>query len=76
MFAYAAEPPENILQNGDFDLKLDGWHHWTHESATALFQTEGNKAEPIIGKNVAYIKISKAGDAIGHIQTLSTTLHA
>ena len=68
MFAYAAEPPENILQNGDFDLKLDGWHHWTHESAAAIFQTEGNKAEPIIGKNVAYIKISKAGDAIGHIQ--------
>jgi hypothetical protein len=65
---YAAEPPENILKNGDFDLKLAEWHHWTHESAAAIFQTEGNKAEPIIGKNAAYIKINKGGNALGHIQ--------
>ena len=67
-FAHTAKPPENILKNGDFDNKLDGWHHWTHESATAVFQTEGNKAEPIVGKNAAYIKINKAGDDLWHIQ--------
>ena len=65
---YGAKPPENILKNGDFDLSLDGWHHWTHADAAALFQTEGKKAEPIVGKKVAYIKISKAGNALGHIQ--------
>ena len=64
----AEKPPENILKNGDFDLNLQGWHHWTHESANALFQTEGKKAEPIVGKNVAYIKINKVGNALGHIQ--------
>ena len=65
--AYAEKLPENILNNGDFDLKLDGWHHWTHADAAALFQTEGKKAEPIAGKNAAYVKISKAG-ALWHIQ--------
>ncbi|MDE0015436.1 MAG: carbohydrate binding domain-containing protein [Candidatus Poribacteria bacterium] len=65
--AYAEKPPENILKNGDFDLKLEGWHHWTHADAAALFQTEGKKAEPIAGKNAAYIKISKAGE-LWHIQ--------
>ncbi len=66
--AYTAKLPENILNNGDFDLNLEGWHHWTHESATALFQTEGKKAEPVVGKKVAYVKISKAGGALWHIQ--------
>ncbi len=66
--AYTAKPPENILKNSDFDLNLEGWQHWAHETATATFQTEGRKAEPIVGKKVAYIKISKAGDAIWHIQ--------
>ena len=66
--AYAEKLPENILKNGDFDDKLAEWHHWTHESAAAVFQTEGNKAEPIVGKNAAYIKISKGGNALGHIQ--------
>ena len=66
--AYTAEPPENILKNGDFDLNLEGWHHWTDETAAALFQTEGKKAEPIVGKKVAYIKISKAGNAVWHVQ--------
>ena len=66
--AYSEKPPENILKNGDFDLSLDGWHHWTHADAAALFQTEGKKAEPIFGKKVAYIKINKAGNALGHIQ--------
>ncbi len=66
--SYSEKLPENILKNGDFDLKLDGWHHWTHESAAAVFQTEGNKAEPIVGKNAAYIKINKGGNALGHIQ--------
>ena len=65
---YGAKPPDNILKNGDFDLSLEGWHHWTHADAAALFQTEGKKAEPIVGKKVAYIKISKAGGALGHIQ--------
>ena len=65
--AYAEKPPENILKNGDFDLKLEGWHHWTHADAAALFQTEGKKAEPIAGKNAVYVKISKAG-ALWHIQ--------
>lgn len=64
---YGAKPPDNILKNGDFDLKLEGWHHWTHADAAALFQTEGRKAEPIAGKNVVYIKISKAGE-LWHIQ--------
>lgn len=68
MVGHTAEPPENILKNGDFDDKLAEWHHWTHESATAIFQTEGNKAEPIVGKNAAYIKINKGGNALGHIQ--------
>lgn len=68
VLAYSVEQPENILKNGDFDLKLDQWHHWTHDSAEALFQTEGNKAEPVVGKNAAYIRINKAGDALGHIQ--------
>ena len=67
-FAYAAKPPENILKNGDFDLNLEGWHHWTHAEATALFQTEGRKAEPVVGKKAVYVKISKAGGAIWHIQ--------
>ena len=44
--AYTAKPPDNILKNGDFDLNLEGWHHWTHETAAVLFQTEGKKAEP------------------------------
>ena len=66
--ADTAKIPENILNNGDFDLHLQGWHHWTHESANALFQTESKKAEPIVGKNVAYIKINKVGNALGHIQ--------
>lgn len=68
MLAYADKPPENILKNGDFDLNLEGWHHWTHADAAALFQTEGKKAEPIAGKNAVYIKISKAGNAAWHIQ--------
>ncbi len=68
IIAYTVEPPENILKNGDFEDKLDQWHHWTHENAAALFQTEGNKAEPIVGKNAAYVKINKAGDAPWHIQ--------
>ncbi len=68
MFSFAATAPENILKNGDFDRKLEQWHHWTHVDAAALFQTEGKKAEPIVGKNVAYIKISKAGNAAWHIQ--------
>ena len=66
-FVSAEKPPENILKNGDFDLKLEGWHHWTHADAAALFQTEGKKAEPIAGKNAVYVKISKAG-ALWHIQ--------
>ena len=65
--AYTEKPPENILKNGDFDLNLQGWHHWTHADAAALFQTEGKKAEPIAGKNAVYIKISKAGE-LWHIQ--------
>ena len=65
---YAAKLPENILKNGDFDLNLEGWHHWTHADAAALFQPEGKKAEPVVGKKVAYIKISKAGGALWHIQ--------
>lgn len=68
MIAAAEKLPENILLNGDFDLNLEAWHHWTHESAGALFETEGNKAEPIAGKKAAYVKISKAGDALWHIQ--------
>ncbi len=64
----AEKPPENILKNGDFDLNLEGWHHWTHADAAALFQPEGKKAEPIVGKKVAYIKISKAGNALWHVQ--------
>ena len=66
--AYTAKPPENILKNGDFDLNLEEWHHWTHADAAALFQTEGKKAEPIVGKKVAYVKISKAGNAVWHVQ--------
>ena len=66
--AYAEKPPENILNNGDFDLNLEAWHHWTHAEAAALFQPEGKKAEPIVGKKVAYIKISKAGNAVWHVQ--------
>ena len=67
-FVHAEKPPENILRNGDFDNKLDEWHHWTHESANAVFLTEGKKAEPIIGENAAYVNIVKGGDAVGHIQ--------
>ena len=66
-FTSAEKPPENILKNGDFDLNLEGWHHWTHADAAALFQTEGKKAEPVVGKKVAYVKISKAGE-LWHIQ--------
>jgi hypothetical protein len=66
--SYAAKPPENILNNGDFDLNLERWHHWTHADAAALFQTEGKKAEPVVGKKVAYVKISKAGNAVWHVQ--------
>ena len=66
--AHAAKPPENILKNGDFDLNLEGWQHWTHAEATALFQTEGRKAEPVVGKKAVYVKISKAGGAIWHVQ--------
>ena len=67
-FGYAEKPPENILKNGDFNNKLDQWHHWTHASANAVFLTEGKRAEPIIGENVAYVNIAKGGDAVGHIQ--------
>lgn len=65
---HAEKFPENILKNGDFDSKLDQWHHWTHASATAVFLTEGKKAEPIIGENAAYINITKGGNAVGDIQ--------
>ncbi len=68
MLAYSQEIPENILKNGDFDNQLNEWSRWTHESAEALFTTEGRKAEPIFGKNVAYIKINKPGNALGNIQ--------
>ena len=68
MLAYSEKLPDNILKNGDFDDKLDQWHHWTHDSADALFLTEGNKAELVVGKNAAYIRINKAGEALGHIQ--------
>lgn len=68
LFAHAEKPPKNILKNGDFDLNLEGWHHWTHADAAALFQPEGKKAEPVVGKKVAYIKISKAGNALWHVQ--------
>ena len=67
-FVYAENPPENILKNGDFDNKLDQWHLWTHESANAVLLTEGKKAEPIIGENVAYVNIVKGGDLVHHIQ--------
>ena len=66
--AHAEKPPENILNNGDFDLNLEGWHHWTHADAAALFQPEGKKAEPVVGKKVAYVKISNAGNAVWHVQ--------
>ncbi len=66
--SYAAKPPENILNNGDFDLNLEGWHHWTHADAATLFQIEGKKAEPVVGKKVVYVKISKAGNAVWHVQ--------
>lgn len=68
LFAYSEKLPENILKNGDFDDLLVGWHNWTHDSADALFTTEGNKAEPIVGKNAAYIKINKEGNKLGDIQ--------
>ncbi|MXV83459.1 hypothetical protein F4X88_18950 [Candidatus Poribacteria bacterium] len=45
--AYAEKPPENILNNGDFDLNLEGWHHWTHADAAALFQIEGAKPHSV-----------------------------
>ena len=64
----ADDPPLNILQNGDFDRNLEQWSHWTDASAAVTFQTEGKKAKPIAGKKVAYIKISKAGNADWHIQ--------
>ena len=66
--AYAEKLPDNILKNGDFDFNLEAWHHWTHADAAALFQPEGKKAEPVIGKKVAYVKISKAGNAVWHVQ--------
>ncbi|RKU32125.1 hypothetical protein C6495_11410 [Candidatus Poribacteria bacterium] len=65
---YAADAPDNILKNGDFDMNLEQWHPWTHESADARFQTEGKKAEPIAGKKVASIEIKKPGNALWHIQ--------
>ena len=68
MRVLADNPPLNILQNGDFDHNLEQWSHWTDASATATFQTDGKKAKPIAGKKVAYIKISKAGNAAWHIQ--------
>ena len=66
--ATAEKLPENILINGDFDNQLDKWSHWTHDNANALFMTEGRKAEPIIGKNAAFVNINDAGDALWHIQ--------
>lgn len=66
--AYTADAPENILKNGDFDMNLEQWAPWTHESADALFQPEGRKAEPIAGKKVAAIEIKKPGNALWHIQ--------
>ena len=68
ILTYSEQLPENILKNGDFDLRLDQWHHWTHESANAVFLTEGKKAEPVVGENAAYISITKEGNAVGHIQ--------
>ena len=73
-FVFAEKFPENILKNGDFDDKLDNWHHWTHASANAAFLTEGKKAEPNIGENAAYISIAKGGDNVGHNSTLSATI--
>ena len=64
----ADAPPLNILQTGDFARNLEQWSHWTDASAAVTFQTEGKKAKPIVGKKVAYIKISKAGNAAWHIQ--------
>ncbi len=68
--AYSQEIPDNILNNGDFDEQLNGWHHWTdaNAGALALFATEGRKADPIAGNNAAYIKINEPGTALPHIQ--------
>ncbi len=66
--AYSQQFPENILKNGDFDLNLSEWRFWTHESASAVFLTEGRKAEPVVGENAAYISITKEGNAVGNIQ--------
>ena len=68
ILVFANDPLLNILQNGDFDRNLEQWSHWTDASAAVTFQTEGKKAKPIVGKKVAYIKISKAGNADWHIQ--------
>ena len=64
----AGDPALNILQNGDFDRNLEPRSHWTDANAIATFQTAGKKAKPITGKKVAYIRISKAGNAARHTQ--------
>ena len=69
-------PPKISSKTAISTSTLKRWHHWTHETAaTALFQIEGKKAEPVVGKKVAYIKISKAGNARMACPVLSATLH-
>ena len=74
MFAYAADPPENILKNGDFDLNLEGWHHWTHADAAALFQIEGKKAEPVVGKKLFMSRLARQA-SYGTSNSISNPLH-
>ncbi len=64
----AEEDPENILQNGDFELQFQGWLFWTEGGAIAERQIDDKEMEPIDGKNVAYVKIDKAGTGGNHIQ--------
>ena len=67
--AWAAdEEPENIIKNPDFEMNYDNWQFWTEGGAVAERLIESKKVEPVVGDNVAYVRIDKAGTGGNHIQ--------
>lgn len=66
--SHAIRIPENILENGDFELGAVAWHFWTHDDADATFHIEDNHDTAYFGEKVLHVKINKAGNQLFHIQ--------
>lgn len=67
-FGICADPPENIVMNGDFESLTQNWDFWTEPDAIAEWHVLNKKVDPIDGDNVAYVKVTKGGAAWNCIQ--------